>query len=84
MDARRERAVALSAQQKALLARAEADRRAAETSRKQAKYYTVRRGDALGGIATIWNTTTDKLRVWNKLPDNKIRVGQKLLVRPAL
>jgi len=84
MDARRERAVALSAQQKALLARAEADRKAAEASRKQAKYYTVRRGDALGGIATIWNTTTDKLRGWNKLPDNKIRVGQKLLVRPAL
>src|SRR4051812_1177924 len=84
MDARRERAVALSAQQKALLARAEADRKTAEASRRQAKYYTVRRGDALGGIATIWNTTTDRLREWNKLRDNKIRVGQSLLVRPAL
>ena len=84
MDARREHAVALSVQQKALLARAEADRKAAEASRRQAKYYTVRRGDALGGIATIWNTTTDKLREWNKLPDNKIKVGQTILVRPAL
>lgn len=84
MDARRDRAVALSAQQKALLARAEADRKAAEASRRKAKFYTVRRGDALGGIATTWNTTTDKLRAWNKLPDNKIRVGQTLLVRPAL
>jgi uncharacterized protein (UPF0548 family) len=84
MDSRHERAVALSAQQKALLARAEADRKATEASRRQAKYYTVRRGDALGGIATIWNTTTDKLREWNKLSDNKIRVGQSLLVRPAL
>jgi LysM domain-containing protein len=84
MDVRRERAIALSAQQKALLARAEADRKAAEASRRQAKYYVVRRGDALGGIATIWNTTTDRLREWNKLPDNKIRVGQKILVRPAL
>jgi len=84
MDSRHERAVALSAQQKALLARAEADRKATEASRRQAKYYTVRRGDALGGIATIWNTTTDKLREWNKLSDNKIRVGQSLLVRQAL
>jgi uncharacterized protein (UPF0548 family) len=84
MDARRQRALALSLQQKELFARAQAARKAAEESRRKAKYYTVRRGDALGSIATIWNTTTDKLREWNKLPDNKIRVGQTILVRPAL
>ena len=64
--------------------RAEAERKAAEVERRKAKYYTVRRGDAVGSIATIWNTTPERLRAWNHLPDNKIRVGQVLMVRPAL
>jgi hypothetical protein len=84
MSVRHDRAVALSAQQRAMLARAEAQRRAAEAARRKAKFYTVKRGDALGSIATIWNTTPDKLQTWNRLPTNKIRVGQVLLVRPAL
>jgi hypothetical protein len=84
MDARHTRAVTSTAQQRQFLARAEAQRRAVELDRRKPKYYTVRRGDALGGIATIWNTTADKLRAWNKLPDNKIRIGQVLMVRPAL
>ena len=46
--------------------------------------YTVKRGDALANIATMWNTTPDKLRQWNRLPDNRIRIGQKLMVRPAI
>lgn len=84
MDVRYKRAVAASAEQRQFLARAEAQRRAAEAERKKAKYYTVRRGDALGSIATMWNTTTDKLRDWNKLSNNNIRAGQVLLVRPAI
>jgi hypothetical protein len=84
MSVRHDRAVALSAQQRAMLARAEAQRRAAEAARRKAKFYTVKRGDALGSIATIWNTTPDKLQTWNHLPTNKIRVGQVLLVRPAI
>ncbi|MEP6492919.1 MAG: LysM peptidoglycan-binding domain-containing protein [bacterium] len=84
MSVRYARAVVSTAQQRVFLAQAEAQRRAVETDRRKAKYYTVRRGDALGGIATIWNTTTDKLRTWNSLRDNKIRVGQVLMVRPAL
>jgi hypothetical protein len=84
MSVRHDRAVALSSQQRAMLARAEAQRRAAEAARRKAKFYTVKRGDALGSIATIWNTTPDKLQTWNRLPTNKIRVGQVLLVRPAL
>jgi len=59
-------------------------RKAAEAERRKAKYYTVRRGDAVGSVATMWNTTADRLRQWNKLPNNNIRVGQVLLVRPAL
>lgn len=84
MQVRHDKAVAFSAQQRQLLAKAEAERRAAEAERRKAKYYTVRRGDALGSIATIWNTTPEKLQAWNKLPNNRIRVGQVLMVRPAL
>jgi LysM repeat protein len=50
---------------------------------KRPKHYTVRRGDALGSVATMWNTTPEKLQEWNRLPDNRIRVGQTLLVRPG-
>jgi membrane-bound lytic murein transglycosylase D len=84
MDVRRDKAVVASVEQKKFLAKAEAQRKAAEAERRKAKYVTVRRGDALGSIATQWNTTADRLREWNKLPDNRIRVGQVLLVRPAL
>ena len=84
INARRDRAIAMRAQQQKLLAQLEAERRAAEAERRKPKYYTVRRGDALGSIATIWNTTTDKLRELNHLPSNNIRVGQVLLVRPAI
>jgi LysM repeat protein len=84
MNARRDKAVAASAEQRKFLAKAEAQRKAAEVERRKAKFYTVRRGDALGSIATQWNTTSDRLREWNKLPNNNIRIGQTLLVRPAL
>ena len=84
MSVRYTQAVAASAEQRKFLARAEAQRKAAEVERKKAKYYTVRRGDALGSIATMWNTTTDKLRGWNRLPNNNIRIGQVLMVRPAI
>jgi LysM repeat protein len=84
MTGRRATALAMSKQEMQSRAKAEAQRKAAEIARRKPKYYTVRRGDALGNIATIWNTTPDKLREWNKLPDNKIRIGQTLMVRPAL
>jgi hypothetical protein len=45
-------------------------------------YYTVKRGDALASIARTFSTTADSLRVLNKLPDNRIRIGEKLLVKP--
>jgi LysM domain. len=84
MNTRHERAVALGVIQRQFLARAEAQRKAAEAARHKPKYYTVKRGDALATIALIWNTTPDRLREWNRLPDNRIRIGQVLMVRPAL
>jgi hypothetical protein len=84
MKVRHEKALQLGAVQRDYLLRAEAQRKAAEEARKAAKTYTARRGDALASIATMWNTTPEKLREWNKLPDNRIRVGQVLIVRPPL
>lgn len=63
---------------------AEADWKRAVAAWKKAQYYTVRRGDALGNIATMWNTTPEKLQQLNKMPDNRIRIGQTLLVREAM
>jgi hypothetical protein len=83
MASRRDRAVALASLRGGEMREIEKARKAAEARRRKAKYYTVRRGDALGGIATMWNTTTNQLLVWNHLTENRIRVGQSLLVRPA-
>jgi LysM domain len=49
---------------------------------RRAWYYTVRRGDALASVARTFNTTPDSLRKWNQVEGNRIRIGQKLLVKP--
>lgn len=46
-----------------------------------AKSYTVRRGDNLGGIARKFGVSIQDLKDWNKLPDGRIRAGQKLAVQ---
>jgi LysM repeat protein len=83
MDARHQRAVAESKRQGYLRSQFETQRRAAEAARRKPRSVTVGRGDALGSIATRWNTTPDKLKQWNRLPDSRIRVGQQLIVKPA-
>lgn len=45
--------------------------------------YTVRRGDTLSGIAQRYGTTTANLRRLNGLPNNNIRAGQKLRLKPS-
>jgi hypothetical protein len=62
----------------------EVQRRLAAQEARKAKYYVVRPGDALSTIATRWNTSPDSLRARNDLPNNRIRVGQRLLVKPEL
>jgi len=83
MSTHRDRAVAQAAARGSEMREIQKLRQSAEAERRKAKYYVVRRGDALGGIATMWNTTTDKLLAWNHLTSPRIRVGQSLLVRPA-
>jgi LysM domain-containing protein len=82
IEARHERVVALGEKQAKERALLEAQRRNALAEATKAKYYTVKRGDALSSIAARWNTTPDHLREWNNISGNKIRIGQSLLVKP--
>ena len=45
-------------------------------------YHTVRSGEALASIARMFNTTPDAIRSLNHLEGDRIRIGQKLLVKP--
>lgn len=57
------------------------ERRSAAVAMQRPFRYVVKRGDALASIASQWNTTVDRLREWNGMADNMIRVGQGLIVR---
>ncbi len=46
-------------------------------------YYTVKRGDALFSIARKFETTPEKIQEWNQLTGPLVKIGQKLLVKPA-
>ena len=43
-------------------------------------YYTVKQGDTLFKIAQLYKLTVDELKALNKLADNSIKIGQKLLI----
>jgi len=45
-------------------------------------YYTVRRGDALFSIAKRFDTTPEQIQRWNKMTDTKVRIGDKIIVKP--
>jgi hypothetical protein len=49
---------------------------------KRPVYHTVRPGDALGSIASWYETTPEEIQRANNLTGNKIKVGQQLLNRP--
>ncbi len=83
VSARHKLLFAEGVRQKQARDRAEAERRAAEAEARKAQYYVVQRGDALAAIAARWSTTPEQLRAWNDITGNTIKVGQKLLVRPA-
>jgi LysM repeat protein len=84
MTSSRDAALATAKRQDELRKVANNDWKRAVEAWKKPQYYTVRRGDALGSIATMWNTTTEKLQQLNKMPGIGIRVGQTLLVREAM
>jgi LysM repeat protein len=49
----------------------------------QPLYYTVKRGDALSLIATKFDATPEQIQQWNQLEGNMVKIGQRLLVKPA-
>ncbi len=84
LEGREAKLHALARRRAAVLAHTDSLMRAATAAAKQPRIYTVRRGDALASIAARWNTTPQRLQVWNHLPDNRIRIGQALVVKPAM
>jgi hypothetical protein len=45
-------------------------------------YHEVQRGEALELIARQYNVTVEQLQEWNNLATPRIRIGEKLLVKP--
>ncbi len=46
-------------------------------------YYRIRSGDALSVVARKFSTTPEKLKEWNKLATDRVRIGDSLLVKPG-
>jgi LysM repeat protein len=46
-------------------------------------YYTVKSGDALFSVARKFDATPDQLRQWNQIEGDRIKIGQRLLVKPG-
>lgn len=42
--------------------------------------YKVKSGDTLGGIANRYHTSVSKLKKWNNLKSDRLRIGQKLYI----
>jgi hypothetical protein len=49
---------------------------------RQPIYYVVRRGDALSSIANRFGATADEIKAWNNLPSDRVKIGERLIVKP--
>jgi hypothetical protein len=50
---------------------------------KEPLYYKVKRGDALFSIARKFETTPELIQKWNQLEGDRVKIGQRLLVKPG-
>jgi len=57
-------------------------RLAAVESARQPIWHVVRRGEALGTIASRYGTTPERLRALNSMANDRIRSGDSLLIKP--
>ena len=83
LDALMEHVTAIHAAQRAEAARERRLREAVAALIREPLYYTVKRGDALSLIATKFDATPEQIRQWNHLEGDLIKIGQRLLVKPA-
>jgi hypothetical protein len=44
-------------------------------------YYVVKRGDAISSIAKRFDTTVEYIKKWNNLTSDKVRIGDRLIVK---
>src|SRR5688500_5988614 len=56
--------------------------RAATAERRRPCYPLIRRGEALSSIAALYDTTPEQLRSLNNIVGDRIRAGQRLMVKP--
>jgi hypothetical protein len=74
---------AIHAAQRREAARERRLREAVDALIKQPLYYRVKRGDAISLIATKFDATPDQIRQWNQIVGDRIKIGERLLVKPA-
>ncbi|MBK9356207.1 MAG: LysM peptidoglycan-binding domain-containing protein [Bacteroidales bacterium] len=48
----------------------------------QAEYHKVKRGETLASVAKKYRCSTSEIKRWNRLKSTKLKVGQRLVVRP--
>lgn len=58
------------------------ERERADSIARAPKWHVVAHGEALSTIATMYGTTPDRIRELNSLTGDKIKIGQRLLVKP--
>ncbi len=56
------------------------EKKAEPKSKNNKKQHTVKQGDTLWGIANDYGISVDKIKQLNKIPNNKLKIGQKLVV----
>lgn len=82
LDALIDYVTAVHAKQKSDAAKERDLRRRVAAMIREPLYYTVKRGDALSLIATKFGATPDQVRSWNNLTSDRVKIGERLLVKP--